>query len=258
MAVIDSKETTRRWLEAFVAGFSETRSLTHPYNAAEIYPSIWLLSDAPRRSGPYRKSEYIAFGHMPEVVMRAIRASGSSRINLCIMSADQAGARIEKERYKQLGFRYLGAEPLFVADLGAYTPPSPCFDIRRVTTRSDADRIRTAARGRQISAANLASSTPKVRLYSAFAGDTPLGWVRSVTTHGDRAWVSNLFVRSESRGQGIGRSLITCMQQDDVRHGIRYSVLLASSAGARLYPHVGYVERGVLTMFTGHLTTVDG
>lgn len=30
----------QRWLEAFVMGFSETRSLRHPYIVREIRPSI--------------------------------------------------------------------------------------------------------------------------------------------------------------------------------------------------------------------------
>ncbi|MCW3100228.1 MAG: hypothetical protein JWL77_5846 [Chthonomonadaceae bacterium] len=53
---LDALEATMRgWLEAFVRGFSETRSLTHPYTVQEIRPSIWLLSDAMRRiRGTYR------------------------------------------------------------------------------------------------------------------------------------------------------------------------------------------------------------
>jgi GNAT superfamily N-acetyltransferase len=241
----------RRWLEAFVTGFSETRSLTHPYTVREIRPSIWLLADAPRRSGPYRKSELVVWNQEMETVMDALQEAGDRRVSLSVMAADTECFLAEKARYKGLGFRSVGSEPLFVADLSVWTPPSSLHaDIVRVASQDQADRIRKAARGRQISPAELASSTPAVRLYAAFHGETPVGWVHSVTTHLDCAWVSNLFVCAEARGQGIGRSLMATMLTDDIRHGIRESVLLASGAGARLYPHLGYAEQGILGIFT--------
>jgi len=240
----------RRWLEVFVLGFSETRSLTHPYLAREIQPSIWLLSDAPRRSGPYRRSELVAWEQEPDAVMNAIRQAGQDRVALCVMTTDRAQAQIEKDRYKQLGFRFNGTEPLFIADLNTGTPPPQRAEIVRVTSEQGADRVKKAARSRQITAADLVSPAPSVRLYAAFDGEDALGWVRSVTTHPDRAWVSNLYVRNEARGQGIGRSLMATMLADDAKHGIQQSVLLASGAGARLYPHLGYTQQGILCIFT--------
>ena len=241
----------RRWLEAFVRGFSETRSLTHPYTVQEIQPSIWLLADAPRRSGPYRKSEVIAWNQEPETVMNALHNAGLGRVSLCVMTADKEQALIEKERYKKLGFRFARSEPLFVADLNVWSPPSGLrTDVVRVISPDMAEKIKKAARSRQISPADLASPEPKVRLYAAFDGETPVGWVRSVITHPGRAWVSNLYVCVEARGQGIGRSLMATMLADDIRHDIHESVLLASGAGARLYPHVGYTVQGILAIFT--------
>ncbi|MCW3053406.1 MAG: GCN5-like N-acetyltransferase [Chthonomonadales bacterium] len=240
----------RRWLEVFVLGFSETRSLTHPYLVRELQPSIWLLADAPRRSGAYRRSELVAWNHEQDAVMNAIRQAAQDRIALCVMATDRTQAQIEKDRYKQLGFRFIGTEPLFVVDLNAGTPPPQRADIVRVTSQEEADRVKKAARSRQITAADLVSPTPTVRLYAAFDGENALGWVRSVTTHPDRAWVSNLYVHNEARGLGIGRSLMATMLADDVRHGIQQSVLLASGAGARLYPHLGYTQQGILCIFT--------
>jgi len=43
----------RRRPETFGGGFSETRSLTHPYLVKEIHPSIWMLDEATRRAGTY-------------------------------------------------------------------------------------------------------------------------------------------------------------------------------------------------------------
>jgi hypothetical protein len=39
------------------------------------------------------------------------------------------------------------------------------------------------------------------------------------------------------------------MLQDDLKHGVNNSVLLASGAGSRLYPHVGYERIGSLLLF---------
>lgn len=248
--VAPSSPPMRRWLETFVTGFSATRSLTHPYLVREIRPSIWLLADAPRRSGPYRKSELVVWEQEPETVMEVLQEVGEGRVSLSVMSADRERFLAEKARYKGLGFRSVGSEPLFVADLRIWTPPASLrTDIVRVTTSDQADRIGKAARSRQISPEELASPTPSIRLYAAFAGETPVGWVHSVTTYPGSAWVSNLFVCAEARGQGIGRSLMAAMLSDDIRHGIQESVLLASGDGARLYPHLGYAEQGILGIF---------
>jgi GNAT superfamily N-acetyltransferase len=80
--------------------------------------------------------------------------------------------------------------------------------------------------------------------------DRPIGWTRSIRTHDDCAWVAGLFVAKEHRRMGVGRSLLSAMLDDDARFGVRWSVLLASSAGAMLYPHLGYREQGLLAIFT--------
>jgi hypothetical protein len=40
------------------------------------------------------------------------------------------------------------------------------------------------------------------------------------------------------------------MLTDEARGGVMWSVLLASLTGARLYPHLGYEERGLLLVFS--------
>jgi hypothetical protein len=42
---------------------------------------------------------------------------------------------------------------------------------------------------------------------------------------------------------------MSALLQDDREHGVEESVLVASSDGARLYPHLGYEKLGVLQVF---------
>jgi len=51
------------------------------------------------------------------------------------------------------------------------------------------------------------------------------------------------------RRQGIGAALMNAMLRDDKEHGSQASVLLASHAGAMLYPQLGYEKIGELLLF---------
>jgi predicted N-acetyltransferase YhbS len=119
--------------------------------------------------------------------------------------------------------------------------------IKRVTTRSQADDLNKANRRRQILPVHLGREDT-VRLYAAYDGTEPVGWVSSIPVQAGN-WVSNLYVARLYRGQGIGRALMTTMLEDDNSHGAEWSVLLASGDGARLYPHVGYARIGTLQLF---------
>jgi GNAT superfamily N-acetyltransferase len=74
------------------------------------------------------------------------------------------------------------------------------------------------------------------------------GWVSSIPV-GDKAWVSDLYVHEAFRGMGYGRALMSALLREDKEHRVRESVLLASVAGARLYPHLGYQRIGTLQIF---------
>jgi len=228
----------RRSLEAFVRGFSTTRSLTHPYEVREIGPMVWLLSDAPRAHGAPRNSEVVAYNTPPQVLANVLRVANVGRHALCVMLDTPAPSREVAQIYKDNGYRLLNREPLFVLDL-ARRHRFPSDTMRRVVEPQEAKRIATAARGRQVQAEHLIDGDVPIRLYAAFCDGEPIGWCRSVRTHDDCAWVSNLFVQPNHRGRGVGRGLMTAMLDEDERFGIRSSVLLASKTGTRLYPPWG-------------------
>ena len=89
---------------------------------------------------------------------------------------------------------------------------------------------------------------PGSRLFLIWDEDRVYGFVRSIDVD-ENGWVSGLFVKPDVRGQGYGRALMSSLLQSDHATGLKTSVLLASSAGARLYPHLGYQQIAVLQMF---------
>jgi len=236
-------------IEAFLRGVSFTRSFTKPYAPTDAGAGVWVMADAPDAKPPPRNSEFVAYGASPESVMEAIRDNGASRHSLCVLLDDTAEIDRTVAAYKALGYRFMGREPLFtlrLAERRGY--PSPA--VRRIRSAEDAERIAKAARSRQILPRHLAEDDSDCRLFAVFEGDRPIGRVSSVRTHADCAWVSSLFVAADHRRKGIGRSLMSAMLEDDARLGIKWSVLLASSAGTLLYPHLGYRQQGLLLIFT--------
>jgi GNAT superfamily N-acetyltransferase len=239
-------------LEVFVGGFCFVRSFTRPY-VAERLGGLWVLRDAPapggNRSRGERKREVIAHYAPPAEVVRAIRAAAIPWHFVCHVHGTDGSFQEVRAAYKALGYRAIATEWLFAHHLAevpelAATPP-----VRRVRSEGDAERLRRARRGRRaIRREDLGAERPAQRLYAAMDDREVYGWVSSVPV-GRHAWVADLMVRPEHRGRGFGRALMSALLLDDRAQGVASSVLLASSDGARLYPHLGYRQIGVLQMF---------
>lgn len=67
---------------------------------------------------------------------------------------------------------------------------------------------------------------------------------------GNAAWVADLNVLPASRRRGYGGALMRTLLADDARLGVRTRVLLASGAGAKLYPLLGHERIGPLQLFS--------
>jgi GNAT superfamily N-acetyltransferase len=236
-------------LEVFLRGFSATRSFTRPYLISELGASLWMLADAPDEKKPARTPEVITYGTETEQVIALLRQRSLEKHMLCVLldSAEHMKATIAD--YKQQGYRYLGREPFFVLDTTCRKPQT-AYPTRRIVNAEDADKVAKAARARQMLPQHITQEDSVCRLYAAFEGEAPIGWVRTIRTHPECAWVAGLFVHPDYRRKGIGRSLMSAMLEDDVRYGVRWSVLLASLTGALLYPRLGYEERGLLLLFS--------
>src|SRR5688500_11927055 len=74
-------------IETFVRGFCFTRSRTHPYLAERIGP-VWLMRDAPRRSGDYRSEQFVAFRLPAKEVDSIARKHRRTRFAICAIAAE--------------------------------------------------------------------------------------------------------------------------------------------------------------------------
>ena len=247
-------------IEVFARGFAFTKSFTHPY-VPERVGSAWIMSDAPRRNPKrYRRDEWTGHG-LDAVELDALarqRARGS--FALCpIRALDEPDAPL-RAAYKSLGYRLGSTEPMMIHRLRRISREKPPgIAVERVTTQAMADRLTEAARSRQLLPEHLAADAP-LRQYVAWEGATPVGWVQSIVVRLDDSpasspgahmtWCSNMFVQPSHRRRGIARALLARMLRDDRSHGASASVLLASHAGARLYPVVGYDQIGELFAYT--------
>lgn len=235
-----------RAIEVFTQGFAFTRSFTHPY-VVSMQHGLTVMQDGPGKKRDPRRPEYVVFGKTPRQAEQALRKCGLTRGGVCVACDNSIDIDSAKAAYKAMGLRLLFTEPFFVADPERAPQYKPPVRVCRVVDSADADKVNRAARRRQILPSHLGRDD-ELRLYAAFNGGSCVGWVKSVPV-GQDSWVSNLYVDVSARGQGIGRSLMSTMLADDAKFGVKNSVLLASGAGSRLYPHVGYQRIGTLLVF---------
>lgn len=231
--------------DSFCRGFCYTKSVTHPYEYHR-YRELRIMRDAPRKSGDYRKEEVVVVGLSPDEACEQLRELKLGRFFVCPIDPFGADYEGTKEAYKRNHFRKLGSEPMFVRATRDVPRSESPFPISRVTTPEGAEQVRLAAGSRQIVPADLHGGEANLRLYAAFDGIRPVAWVKSIRTGPDSAWVSNLHVNSEHRRKGLGRAIMAEMLVDDHAYGIEWSVLAASSVGAKLYDSIGYEEVGFM------------
>ncbi len=240
----------------FCAGFSYTRSFTHPYLVSRE-GRLLIMHDGPRRRvDGYRTAEIVS-PHLPveEVIagiehLRAGSPPHLKKITLCAITPGLEVCTDTRDAYKEMGYRLLATEPMMVSKTALAPALTSAATISRVTDQDAADKISRAAGSRQIRTKELTEDPPKLRLYAAEVDGEAVGWVRSILRTPGIAWVSNMYVKPDFRRQGIAKALLSHMLQDDARHGATTSVLLASHAGAQLYPAVGYEQIGTLHVFS--------
>lgn len=227
-------------IDVFVEGFCFTKSIASPY-ACTRNDELWVMQDVPGRRRAPRKVEVVTTGLRPGEVARRIAKQEIGWHFLChIHGLEEDSAEI-RGVYKSLGYRALSSEGFFLHDLNEIPHYESDPPVRLLATQEEAILVPSKS-------SQPVKVIPNSRLYMAWDASTDYGWVRSVPV-GNAAWVSGLFVRPAFRGRGFGRSLMSALLQDDRRNGVTTSVLLASAAGGRLYPHVGYQQIGALQMF---------
>lgn len=237
----------QRALEVFARGYCFTRSFTHPYEASREGP-IWVVRDAPRKRGTYRREEWIAHGVDAGEIHRVARKHTRGQFGICAICAtgeSDAGIRAD---FKALDYRLNSTEPVMVHRLRRIPRGVGPVPIERVLTAEMVDRLNKTTRIRQILPEHLFPDAP-LRQYAALENGEPVGWVQSIVVD-SATWCSNMYVTADARRRGIGRALMCRMLRDDRSNGSELAVLTATHTGALLYTSVGYERIGTLLFYT--------
>ena len=242
----------RRAARAFTDGFSTTRSLTHPFLVRELGP-ILVMEDGPRRSGDPRNSEYVGLDADPTWLIDAVEADAAAqqrgrKYAFCAIYSDDHAMSAAETVFRARGYRLIVREPFFVHD-GMPIPLPRKSSVRLLADPEELRQLAKLCRRRPMDPRDLSNLNPKIRAFIAMEGDEILGWVKSIRCEEGTTWVSDLFVRPEYRRRGFGTELMTTMLFDDRERGFHTSVLLASHAGAALYPGLGYRQIGTLLLY---------
>ncbi|WP_192254133.1 GNAT family N-acetyltransferase [Mesorhizobium caraganae] len=234
-------------IEVFVHGFSTDKSGTFPYEASRVGP-LWLMRDAERKNPrDYRGEEWVVHDVAAEEADAIVRQHARSSFAVSVVIASDEPDQLVRTAYKALGYRLLRTEGFFVQPLRQIPDPPVAISIERVQTVERAAQLAKIVRRRPIAADLLGDSAP-FRQYVALDGDDIVGRVRSIDAVG-ATWCSAMYVEPSHRRRGIGQALMSKMLQDDRARGSRCSMLLATHAGALLYPRMGYERIGTLLIF---------
>lgn len=226
-------------VEVFVMAFSRAKSRHGPYTAVR-QGQVWVLQDQPGTRRSPRKAEVVATEADPCDVVRAVKDSGVGW-HFVVHVGNEAAASL-RAAYKSLGYRALASETLFVHDLADVPVLESDPPVRRVGSQGELASVPQRARQPR-------RFWPGDDLYGVWDDQTDHGWVERIID-GDHSYPSALHVHESSRGRGYGRALMSRLLQDDREQGLQASVLVASTAGARLYPHLGYREIAKLQLFS--------
>ncbi|WP_246707091.1 GNAT family N-acetyltransferase [Mesorhizobium sp. NZP2077] len=219
------------------------------------------MRDAPRKNArDYRGEEWVVHDVAAQEADAIVRQHARPGFAISVVIANDEPDGPTRTAYKALGYRLLRTEGFFVQPLRQISSPpaavSPAVvSIERVQTVERAAQLAAIIRRRPIAADLLGDDAP-FRQYVAVDGDEIVGRVRSIDAVG-ATWCAAMYVEPSHRRRGIGQALMSRMLQDDQARGARCSMLLATHAGALLYPRMGYERIGTLLIFGPKKRTVQ-
>ncbi len=239
-------QTISAAIEVFVAGFCETKSRTWPYESIRT-EDVWTLRDVERKNAKvYRKEEWIAFNVAAERVHSLAQQGTRGRYFVCAIIGSGDSPEQLKASYKELGYRLLSTEPMFVHSLQKIPTCLANVKISLLRKPDQAESYAIASRMRPEPPERIVD--PSYRQYLACHDDEIVGWVRSVETPRGN-YCTNMVVKPAWRRLGIAHALLAQMLRDDRKRGAAQNVLLSSHTGALVYPQLGYQQIGTLFIF---------
>ena len=227
-----------RALEVFVHGYCAGRSRTWPYLGSQ-HGHVWVLQDAEGRKEK-RKTEVVTKS-APNQAVAQIQQLNLGWHFIADIAEDENDIESRKRAYSELGYRKISTEWMYahgMRNLPAFaSTPAPQFiesqDALANVPSYSGDKNRWRSEADQ---------------FVVWDGAIRIGEVSSVAV-GEDAWISNLYVQDEYRSRGFGKALMSAVLHHDAARGIRNSVLLATKAGSRIYPSLGYQLIGLMQIF---------
>lgn len=238
-----------RAVQAFIAGFTFSRSRTHPYLHERI-DNLDVMRDGPRKNPKeYRNEEWVGIAPLPPAeIDRVARKHTRGRYAVSYIRGEGVDEAAIRQEFKRLKYRLGHTEPLMIHTLGKIPRFKSFVNVQRVQSMDLARALAKEQRKRPPEESTLAKNSP-IRQYVALDGNEIVGWVASIST-GESTWVSNMYVKPAHRRKGIGKVMLCKLLSDDRKAGATSVVLLASHTGAMLYPVVGFEQIGMLLLYT--------
>lgn len=227
-----------RAAHVFAEAYAGIKSRTHPYLARRV-GELWVLEDAPRKKP--RRVEVVGVAQDPDHVVETLRQAGVGKHFFSDICPPEVDMFRRRDQVKRLGYRTVVTERMYVHRLEEIPVIKSSPPVCLAMTEDDFDRIPQRS----------SQKRPWYgygRQYTVSHPTRAIGFVRSVPV-GEDAWVHDLYVQEAYRRQGYGSALMSRLLRDDKAAGVRNSVLLASTAGSKLYPLLGYELVGVLQVF---------
>ena len=235
-------------ITAFVEGYRFHRSFTRPV-CARRPRGLWRLFDDPRSKGTARREEFVVRRATPEKVHGIVTDVAQGHYCVTAICGNERRPRRGSRRLQGPGLPAQPHRGVHGSSAEADPRVPPPVTLQRVATEQMAAQLAKTAGRRQILPEHLEADPPPQRSYVALVDGTIAGWVNSVATR-KSTYCSGMYVAPAYRRRGIARSLMAKMLRDDRAGGAQQAVLLASHAGSKLYPVVGYTQIGTAMIFT--------
>jgi GNAT superfamily N-acetyltransferase len=240
-------------LDIAIEALAHMRGFAHPKEILRHGP-LRICRDAPGMKGPARNQEIFSYGASAAEALAAVKdyAPQGRYFLEPLLDPDDDGEEM-KRNLKAANYRLVGTESFFVRPVGASSQPDGTWPIQRVRSLDEAKRVAREAlsqRSRPLLPEHFTAHRPLARMYYATVDGQAVAAVTSVQPRKDASWVHNLRTRPEYRRRGVATALMRYMLADDAGHGVKHSLLLASHAGALLYPSLGYQQIGHLQIYS--------
>ena len=244
--------TLPQTIDVMCAAWAINASISAPSEVARHGP-LWIMRDVHPKPGKARTEEIFAWGASPAETMRAVKDyAPPHKYLLSYLAKPDEDIDALRDEYKSFGFRAMSSEALRVCPLSDHKPAPSAWAIYRVADIAEMKRVTTEVLGRarrKLRARDLTDAHPVMRMYYAEVDGRAVAVARSLMPRPGVSWLHGVRTIESFRRRGIATALINQVLADDAALGSKHSALLASPAGANLYPLLGYHMHAILQLY---------